>query len=269
MIKNISLVSAGVMSLGIMAFGYAEWNNSKSSCAPIEENFKKTAFNYYFPSESDDVNYTEFFYDFGPRFNMTISKSKLQEALTVADILPADDIKNIEKYKSVNLVILKNDEQTDMRAKGYSEKFTEAQLKLFRSMDYSTNFLLRTDFESNSHKTREGFNYITPHMTVVPEKQAEYKEGKEFFLNYISAINKKNTLNLDKTKLQPAKLYFTITKTGAVDKINIDRGCGFSFIDINMIEIITKSSGKWIPAENEKGEKVDQELVLSYGMIGC
>jgi hypothetical protein len=27
--------------------------------------------------------------------------------------------------------------------------------------------------------------------------------------------------------------------------------------------------GKWQPAENAKGEKVDQVLVLSFGIVGC
>ena len=39
--------------------------------------------------------------------------------------------------------------------------------------------------------------------------------------------------------------------------------------DNKMIELITKTPGLWIPAENSRGEKVDQELVLSFGMVGC
>jgi len=36
-----------------------------------------------------------------------------------------------------------------------------------------------------------------------------------------------------------------------------------------MIELITKTPGEWQPAENYKGEKVDQELVVSFGLMGC
>lgn len=266
--RNVILLSTGLLSIGFLAFGFTKWNKTTTEkCQIVKE--QKAFSNYYFKSDKSDKDFTDFFYDFGPRFQMTISKSELNKALTVADILPSDDLKNITRYKSVNVVIIKNDEQTDIHAKGFSEKFTESQLKLFRSMDYSTNFLLRTDFESNSNETREDFNFITPHMTVVPEKQAKYIEGKKAFLNFISVTNKKNTLNLDEKKLQPAKLYFTINKNGKVENINLDRSCGYSNIDIDMIEIITNSDGKWMPAENAEGENVPQVLVLSYGLIGC
>ena len=36
-----------------------------------------------------------------------------------------------------------------------------------------------------------------------------------------------------------------------------------------MIELIYKIPGTWQPAENAKGEKIDQELVLSFGLMGC
>ena len=39
--------------------------------------------------------------------------------------------------------------------------------------------------------------------------------------------------------------------------------------DKKMIELITNLPGKWAPAENQKGEKVDQELVISFGLMGC
>lgn len=266
--RNVILLSAGVLSIGLMAFGYAKLKTSSTEkCQALKQ--QKAISNYYIDINTKDEVFTDFFYDFGSRFGMTISKSKLQAARTVADILPPDDLKNIESYKSVNVIIIKNDEQTDIRSKGYSDKLTDAQLKLLRSMDYSTNFLLRTDFESNSNETRDGYNYITPHFTVVPEKQAEYIEGKDALLNFIKTANKKFTINLDEKKLSPAKLYFTISKTGTVENINLDRSCGYSNIDTNMIEYIIKSAGKWIPAENEKGEKVEQELVLSFGRIGC
>jgi hypothetical protein len=36
-----------------------------------------------------------------------------------------------------------------------------------------------------------------------------------------------------------------------------------------MMELIQMTPGQWQPAENELGEKVDQELVVSFGLIGC
>lgn len=33
--------------------------------------------------------------------------------------------------------------------------------------------------------------------------------------------------------------------------------------------LITHAPGKWEAAENANGEKVDQDLVFSFGTIGC
>ena len=70
-------------------------------------------------------------------------------------------------------------------------------------------------------------------------------------------------------KLQPAKLYFTVSKEGMIENVRLDRTSNFPAVDETMIELITNAPGKWIPAENSKGEKVDQELVVSFGLMGC
>lgn len=36
----------------------------------------------------------------------------------------------------------------------------------------------------------------------------------------------------------------------------------------NMLELMWNAPGKWIPAENSKGNKVEQELVVKFGMPG-
>ena len=36
-----------------------------------------------------------------------------------------------------------------------------------------------------------------------------------------------------------------------------------------IIKILNEVPGTWIPAKNSKGEKVDQELVVSFGLMGC
>jgi len=36
-----------------------------------------------------------------------------------------------------------------------------------------------------------------------------------------------------------------------------------------MIKLIKNLPGDWKPAENYKGELMDQELVVSFGLMGC
>ena len=40
-------------------------------------------------------------------------------------------------------------------------------------------------------------------------------------------------------------------------------------IDEKMIELILNMSGEFFPAENAQGQKVEQELVVSFGLMGC
>jgi hypothetical protein len=45
---------------------------------------------------------------------------------------------------------------------------------------------------------------------------------------------------------------------------------GYSSLDDKFIELIKNIPGLWIPAENSKGEHVDQELVFTFGPAnGC
>jgi hypothetical protein len=170
----------------------------------------------------------------------------------------------------VSVIIIENDEQTDMRETGYSGMLTFDQINLLQSFDYSTNFLIRADFqEMNAVSGALENNYASPHLTMVPEKQAVYANGKDALLEYLSKNNKENTANLNIDKLRPAKLYFTVSKKGAISNVRLDRTSGYSNIDNTMIELINKAPGMWVPAEDSNGQKVDQELVISFGMIGC
>lgn len=260
---------SSVLSLGLLAFGYSQLNSTPKQ-SKTKEKVEEYEFNYYLRTSNTKKKKKEvdFFYDFGPRFQ-GVKRSTVQNAQSVNDFLSSAEIAKIDVIYAVNVIVIKNDEQTDIREKGFSDKLTFEQVNLLRSLDYSTNFLIETSFIEKIKGAADPHNSYTPYMTIVPEKQAEYKQGKETLLAYMHLKNKKNTFNLDPRKLQPAKLYFTVTKNGLVENLHLDSSCGYSTIDIEMIEIITNTAGKWTPAENAKGEKMDQELVVSFGIVGC
>jgi hypothetical protein len=217
----------------------------------------------------NDKVYSDFFYDMGSRFG-PVKKSDLANAKSIIDFLPPEQTDPVVSYKSVSVIIIKDDRQTDIRETGYSDKLTDNQIKLLRSSDYSTNFLIRAEYLEINKETYElESNYFTPQLTIVPEKQAEYEGGKDALLQYLREFNKENTADLNEDKLQPAKLYFTVTKKGGISNIKLDRTSGYPKIDKTMIELITKAPGKWEPAKNSRGKKVDQELVISFGIVGC
>jgi hypothetical protein len=266
--KSLLITCALLTTFSLTAFGFINWTDTNSdqdgsACINIDE--AKTLLISPFVALEE----TDFFYDFGTRFR-GVKKSTLEHATSINDFLYYDDLDKVLTYYTVSVIIIKNDEQTDIRETGKSDILTAGQIALLRSSEYSTNFVVRAEFqEKNKNFGIPKDNYFTPHLTIVPEKQAAYLPGRDALLNYFKESNKAKTVHLDKNKLQPAKLYFTVTKKGAIARIRLDRSCGYPDIDKNMIKLIAKAPGKWIPAENEKGEKVDQELVISFGLIGC
>ena len=113
----------------------------------------------------------------------------------------------------------------------------------------------------NSHRTL--------YPAVVPEKQAEYEGGRDALMEYLKENSKEARGSQQMDELQPFKLLFTVTKKGTIENVKLDGTSGYLAIDNTMIRLITKAPGKWERAENSKGEKVDQELVVSFGLTGC
>lgn len=109
----------------------------------------------------------------------------------------------------------------------------------------------------------------TLYLAVVPEKQAEYEGGTDALMEYLKENSKEARASMQMDELPPFELVFTVTKKGTIENAKLDGSSGYLWIDNTMIELITKAPGKWEPAENSKGEKLDQELVVLFGLRGC
>ena len=108
-----------------------------------------------------------------------------------------------------------------------------------------------------------------PYLPVDPVKQAAYEGGMEALMEYLKENSKEARAGQQMDKLQPFKLVFTVTKKGTIENVKLDGTSGYLSIDYRMIDLILKAPGKWEPAENSKGEKVDQEQVVALGPTGC
>lgn len=281
--KHIAILSTLAFAAGLTAFGFISDSSknykvteSQCSASPTPENSAiNTSDHTVFTTSSQIAQFytpeklTDFFYDFGPRFN-PITKNDLSKAGNVSDFIDRNEMKLYDGVGPTTLIIIENDVQTEKRFYGEGEKLSKEQLKIMKSMDYSSHFLLRAELKTDDKEmiAREE-NVYRPHMTIVPETQASYEGGKDGLLDYIRQKNEKNIYNLDESKLQPAKLSFTVTKNGNVKNTELDRTSGYSIIDREMLRMVHNLPGKWKPAENAKGEKVDQVLVISFGMVGC
>jgi len=244
------------------------WNDSKTDLVTIsvDENITtKTKI----PEKVKNRIFTDFIYDVGPRFG-AIKKREVDKAISIAAFFDEKKLQSIISLKSISIILIKGDKRTDTKATGHSSKLTIAQLKLIQSLGYSTNFLIKAEYQQINKDTGElEDSYSTPHLTIVPEKQATYIYGKGALKKFLKENSEITRTNVDPKKLKPAKLFFTVTQKGTIENVKLDRSSGYPLVDETMIELITKTSGKWKPAENYNGEKVNQELVVSFGLMGC
>ncbi len=268
--KSILIICSALVILSLMAFSFINWSDSESDKLETSVN-EEVATNVKAKEKIEKRIFSDFIYDVGTRFS-PIKKADLDKATSITDFLSEDQIQRITLYKSVEVIIIENDRESDIREFGSSDKLNTAQLNLLQSSDYSTNLKIRTDFQEKNKETGElEDGYSTPHLTIVPEKQAVYVSGKDALMDFLKENGKEvvRANNVQEDKLQPAKLFFTVTKKGTIENVKLDRSSNYPEVDKKMIELITKAPGKWKPAENAKGEKVDQELIVSFGLMGC
>lgn len=265
MIMNCSIL----LSLSLATFGCSSINDSATG--QVETSSTKIAtFSQQVVAENEDRIIPKFAYDVDSRFMATLTKEDLHKARSVEDLFPRQQAEAIASYYSVWITVLDDYRETDQTAAGVSEVLNPEMIKLLQAVDYSTNILVKANYRVQNEKTGEWRDfYSTPHITIVPEKQAEYLPGKEALIEYLKVNSLYQTTLVQKDRLKSGKLYFTVTREGTISDVKLASTSGYFTIDQTMMGLITHAPGKWEAAENANGEKVDQDLVFSFGTIGC
>ena len=141
--------------------------------------------------------------------------------------------------------------------------------KTWHEIDYR-KVCLKTFFEPRSDKEEaEGYNIYNPHFTIAPETSASYALGEEMIYDYLKAVIKDDLDGVSEKDLSPGKFNFIINADGYLQSVEQNGSCGIKTLDEKLKKALSNLPGKWIPAKNAKGENVSQQLVLSYGLIGC
>jgi hypothetical protein len=214
-----------------------------------------------------------FFYDLDTRFTNTITKKDLYSAKTVKDLIPQDHVtqermKDIISFRDVKISMITNEGKLFEKGKGNT--LNGNQLIFLHSRDYSSNFFIDAFSMHRNLLTGETKEYpFTYYITVIPEKQASFKAGKEEVINYLKENCQSTIAKTQRGKLKPGKISFTVTKNGTISNPNINSTSGYPTVDKKMVELINKLPGEWNIATSDKGEKIDQILVFSFGTIGC
>jgi hypothetical protein len=268
-----SLAIVSILCAGVWLSSFSNFESSSTSQLRTEPDSSKTPidqqYNQHVIDDFVHISYTDIYLNVSPRF-APLRKSELKGAKSITDFLDPREWQGVEDYKEVRIIIIEDDKETERSASGPNTNLTPAQLKLLRTADYSTNFMVRAEYyEGKASDAKRAIDYYSPYHTIVPEKQAVYTLGERALLHFLGENNKENTINVKEADLKPAKIYFTVTENGSISKVRLDRTTGFPKIDEKMLYLIKHLPGSWEPAENERGEKVAQELTLTVGARGC
>ena len=267
--KNILIICAVLATFSFMAFSYinrsiAETSQEEATCSnsvDVDTDFLNTFFN------KADVDLS---YDVGSRYMRTVTKEDLHKAKSILDIVPEDPKVLIESYYSVTVNILDDNYNTVISETGDGPKLTAAQIKLLRSVDYSTDIMIRSEYQQKSWDNGAlRYNYSTPYVTVVPEKQAVYAKGNDKLIAYAKENTKEFAAIVKENEIEDGKVTFTVTKEGKVANASITATSGYPALDKKMVDLVSNMPGTWESATNSKGEKIEQKFVFSFGIFGC
>ena len=267
--KSIIIFSTIIILLSLLIIGFTSWNKND-----IKAHSSNITFALENQTTIEGPNFYEIpdlYFSIDARF-AAVNKTDVHNATTIYDFLNNAEKEQIAHINSVDVIMVKDNQLSQIRANGTTDQLTDEQKEILRSTDYFSHFTVKTEFKAKNKETGKlEERFFGPHITVVPEKQATYIDGKEALIDYLK-INSKESMSVIKgDKLGAIKLSFIVTKNGTVKEIKHDAmTTGYPSIDERLITLIQNIPGKWTPAENSKGEKMDQELVFTFGPAnGC
>ena len=268
--KTLLALGTLISGLSILLLGFTgkTKNESNTQITGLNQNLFLENQTIYGPQVKvvPDLNY-----DIDTRFT-GIKKIEIDKASTLYDFLDDEEEQQIAELNSVNIIIIKDNRQSEIYEYGTTDELTEAQLQLLKATDYFSHFTVRAEFkEKNTDTGKLEARFFGPHITVVPNNEAFYVPGKEALIRYLKNNSMNDMYAIDFNNLGAIKISFIITKEGAVSDVKHDAmSTNHKFLDEKFMTLIKNIPGRWTPAENTKGEKIDQELVFTFGPAnGC
>ena len=268
--RHIIMFSTTLAILSLLIFGFNKWKVTNTDEAKSLESKVSTS-EYTIENNAINKDIPDLYYGVDSRF-AAVKISDVHNATTIYDFLNEGEKEQIAHISSVSLIMVENNQLSEKRADGKNQYLTDAQLKLLKSTVYFNHFTIRTEFKAKNKDTGKlEERFFGPHITVVPDQQATYVDGKGALIKYLKA-NSKAAMNVIKgDQLGAIKIAFIITKEGNVSSVKHDAmTTEYPSIDKKLIDLIKNIPGKWIPAQDSKGEKIEQEFVFTFGPAnGC
>jgi len=268
---SILLISAFFLFLASTSIGGGNYSSDiKLNCAKKDDLKTLAPFQGLLKVDSEERGVAHIFKGLAPRFN-PIKKSDLAKALTASSFLPKEHLERISSFNSVGLRLIPDEKSYEKGIYTNGEMLSSEQLKQLNNLPYSTNFVI--DIHTGRYDPKNGItlgeDHYTPHFTLVPETQAEYKEGLGALYQFLRLNSQEQIDQIDGEKLGPGRIYVTVGKDGKLTNVELKHPSQQPALDERVLELMRTLPGEWQSARDMNGKSVEQTLVLFYGIMGC
>ena len=267
--KSIFIVGLGIAVAGLTAFTIANWENEsdkKNAASEKTTNLdglasfpgKTIAFGKIYPATA------ELSFQVYGKNERPVTKEKLTQAKSLSNIVDYYPSNWIEKYESVEISSFIDGKE--QKAVSKNQLLSAKQKYLLQSVDLANDLNITVKYKAkNDVSGNVEDNEINITLTIIPEKEAEFKGGYDEMIRYLKENSKVNTSGISPDLIHKTFIQFTVTENGEIADIDLKRASGNPEIDKRMFELI-RDMPEWIPAENSKGKKVKQnfELALNF-----
>lgn len=200
----------------------------------------------------------------------SIPQAQLQAATTLTDINPGFPASFIaaDDYITVEVKTTCSDSHKSATSKGHS--LTTEQKEILQCADLDSDVNMVVHYNSTNVVTQEiEKRKLDFSIKVAPEKQAAYVGGYDALQAYMQTNVLDQFKNQNLTDPGTATVKFLVDKNGKVTEVEAVETTGYFHIDVLIIQAL-QNMPLWQPAQNIKGETLEQEFQMSVGdMWGC
>lgn len=216
----------------------------------------------------------ELSYEIHGSYARAVTKTTLEKAQTLNDLIEGFPGSWIADYVSVSISTINNEKE--IKTPGADNNLTTEQKNNLKTADINTDVDINIKYTALKtlssigapNITENSVKTINTRLTIIPETEAQYPGGPKEMNSYLKSniISKiPETVSL---KIKGAKVLFTVNDKGEVDEVIVLNTSGDEKTD-QLIKQAIANMPKWKPAENVKGTKVKQYFEFTAGVYGC
>lgn len=210
------------------------------------------------------------FFNIRGRYNGTTTKSRLSESKLIKDFVPGYPTDWVSDYVSIEMIFNKNDDEYILHST--NDTLTPEQRELINSLDINDNVSIRVAYKYKNPATNETEyrNMKDISLVVVPEFSAMPVFGYDLLIEYLEENSLSKIPATLQNKMDQLIIYFNVDELGEINNVIVKQSSGFIEVD-ELILDLTNNFRNWTPAQDNNGNTVLQDFILTFGNIqfGC